>query len=63
MRNADVIRVQRALNAAGAPGLRVTGRYNRATRTAVGAYQRRVGIRSTRVVAQLTWAALMKGRR
>jgi peptidoglycan hydrolase-like protein with peptidoglycan-binding domain len=63
MHNADVIRVQRALNAAGAPTLRVTGRYNKATQTAVGAYQRRVGIRSTRVVAQLTWAALMKGRR
>jgi peptidoglycan hydrolase-like protein with peptidoglycan-binding domain len=63
MRNADVIRVQRALNAAGAPWLKVTGRYNRATQAAVGAYQHRVGIRSTRVVAQLTWAALMKGRR
>jgi peptidoglycan hydrolase-like protein with peptidoglycan-binding domain len=63
MRNADVIRVQRALNAAGAPWLKVTGRYNRATQAAVGAYQRRVGIKSTRVVAQLTWAALMKGRR
>jgi peptidoglycan hydrolase-like protein with peptidoglycan-binding domain len=63
MRNADVIRVQRALNAAGAPTLRVTGRYNKATQAAVGAYQRRVGIRATRVVAQLTWAALTKGRR
>jgi hypothetical protein len=63
MRNADVTRVQRALNAAGAPGLRITGNYNRATRAAVGAYQRRVGIRPTQVVAQLTWAALTKGRR
>ena len=63
MRNADVVRVQRALNAAGAPGLRVTGRYNRATQAAVGAYQRRVGIKATHVVAQLTWTALMKGRR
>ena len=34
-----------------------------ATSTAVGAYQRSVGISSTRVVASLTWAALMKGRR
>lgn len=62
-RGADVIRVQRALNAAMAPHLRVTGRYNPATQAAVGAYQRAVGIRSTQVVAQLTWAALMKGRR
>jgi peptidoglycan hydrolase-like protein with peptidoglycan-binding domain len=63
MHNSDVVRVQRALNAAGAPGLRITGRYNKATQAAVGAYQRRVGIRATRVVAQLTWAALTKGRR
>jgi peptidoglycan hydrolase-like protein with peptidoglycan-binding domain len=63
MHNSDVVRVQRALNAAGAPDLRITGRYNKATQAAVGAYQRRVGIRATRVVAQLTWAALTKGRR
>ena len=63
MRNADVIRVQRALNAAMSPDLTVTGRYNRATQAAVGAYQRRVGIKPTRVVATLTWSALMKGRR
>jgi len=61
-RNPDVVRVQRALNAAGAPRLSVTGVYNRATRSAVGAYQRRTGIKPTQVVAQLTWAALMKGR-
>ena len=61
-RNPDVVRVQRALNAAGSPLLKVTGIYNRATQSAVGAYQRRTGIKPTRVVAQLTWAALMKGR-
>jgi hypothetical protein len=63
MTNVDVIRVQRALNAAMAPRLKVTGVYNKATRAAVGAYQARVGIRSTRVVATLTWSALAKGRR
>ena len=63
MSNADVIRVQRALNAATGARLTVTGRYNKATRKAVGAYQKRVGIRSTKVVATKTWAALTKGRR
>jgi peptidoglycan hydrolase-like protein with peptidoglycan-binding domain len=63
VRGADVIRVQRALNAAMGPHLRVTGVYDKPTRVAVGAYQTRVGIRSTRVVAKLTWAALLKGRR
>lgn len=63
MRNSDVIRVQRALNAAMAPDLNVTGVYNRATRAAVGAYQKRLGIKQTRVVATLTWSALTKGRR
>jgi peptidoglycan hydrolase-like protein with peptidoglycan-binding domain len=59
----DVIRAQRALNAAISPNLKVTGVYDQATQTAVGAYQRRVGINPTQVVATLTWAALTKGRR
>jgi peptidoglycan hydrolase-like protein with peptidoglycan-binding domain len=59
----DVTRVQRALNAAGTPHLTVTGTYNRATALAVGAYQRRVGVTATRVVAARTWAALVAGRR
>lgn len=63
LRHADVVRVQRALNAAMAPGLRITGRYNKATRAAVGSYQRRVGISQTKVVASRTWRALLKGRR
>jgi hypothetical protein len=63
MRNDDVARVQRALNAAISPALKVTGRYNKATQAAVGAYQKRVGIKPTRVVATKTWAALGKGRR
>jgi len=63
MHNSDVIRVQRALNAAMAPNLTITGGYDAATQAAVGAYQKQVGIRPTRVVANLTWSALMKGRR
>jgi peptidoglycan hydrolase-like protein with peptidoglycan-binding domain len=59
----DVVRVQRALNAAMAPHLRVTGGYNRATQRAVIAYQKRTGIRPTGVVANLTWGALVRGRR
>jgi peptidoglycan hydrolase-like protein with peptidoglycan-binding domain len=62
-RHPDVIRAQRALNAAMAPKLRITGRYNRATRAAVVAYQKRVGISPTGVVAVQTWSALRKGRR
>ncbi len=60
---ADVVRVQRALNAAGKPRLKVTGSYNRATRRAVGVYQRRVGVQATRVVGPETWSALRAGRR
>jgi hypothetical protein len=63
MSNVDVIRVQRALNAAMKPRLEINGVYDKATQAAVGAYQARVGIRSTRVVATLTWAALGKGTR
>ena len=62
-RNPDVIRVQRALNAAITPRLRITGAYNRATQRAVVAYQKRVGIKRTGVVATLTWRALSRGRR
>jgi hypothetical protein len=59
----DVVRAQRALNAAISPHLKVSGTYTRATRLAIGDYQRRVGISPTGVVATKTWAALLKGRR
>jgi hypothetical protein len=62
VRGADVVRVQRALNAAGSPMLKITGIYNLATKHAIVAYQKRVGIKPTGMVAKLTWAALMKGR-
>ena len=63
VRNDDVVRAQRALNAAISPHLKVTGVYSRATRAAVREYQHRVGISPTGVVATKTWRALTKGRR
>ena len=62
-RSSDVVRAQRALNAALTANLRITGGYNRATRRAVVAYQKRVGITPTGMVATLTWRALGRGRR
>ncbi|MBW8750271.1 MAG: DUF1906 domain-containing protein [Propionibacteriales bacterium] len=59
----DIALLQRALNAAISLRLKVTGAYDKATQAAVGAYQKRVGIKPTRVVATKTWAALLKGRR
>ena len=62
-RGADVVMVQRALNAAGAWYVPVSGVYDARTAAAVGSYQRAVGIRATKVVAAQTWAALKAGRR
>ena len=59
---ADVVRLQRALNAAVSRRLPVTGHFGPRTRNAVGAYQRKVGIRATKVVAAQTWSALRAGR-
>ncbi len=62
-RGADVVRVQRAMNAASAPHLRITGVYNKATGRAVGAYQRKIGLKVTKRVGGPTWSALRAGRR
>jgi peptidoglycan hydrolase-like protein with peptidoglycan-binding domain len=62
-RGADVVRVQRAMNAARKPRLKITGVYNRATAKAVGAYQRKVGLSATKVVDASTWSAMRSGRR
>lgn len=62
-RGADVVRVQRALNAAGNPRLKVSGVYGRGTRLAVAGYQRSVGIKPSGIVGRLTWKALLEGRR
>ena len=62
MTNADAVRVQRAMNAALARGLAVSGTYRPATATAVKAYQRAVGLPVTGTVTAATWAALERGR-
>ena len=59
---ADVIRLQRALNAARGARLRPNGIFDLRTAKAVGAYQRQVGLKPTRTVASKTWAALRSGR-
>ena len=59
----DVVRVQRALNAAGSPALTVSGTYDAATRAAVVAYQRSLGSAGAGIVGTRTWAALEAGRR
>ena len=59
---ADVIRVQRAINAASASQLTPNGVYGASTAAAVSAYQKRVGISPTGVVASLTWGAMKAGR-
>ena len=59
---ADVTRVQRALNATGAPALRITSRYDAATAAAVAAYQKALGLSASRVVVSATWTALEAGR-
>ena len=58
-----VLRVQRSLNAGSAAGLKVTGLYDNATTDAVRAYQSRVGLPTTGVVAPDTWGKLTAGAR
>lgn len=60
-RNADVLRVQRALNAAGKVRIAMSGYYNAETRDAVKWYQKRVGLRPNGVVNQATWDKLRAG--
>lgn len=61
VRGADVVRVQRALHAAGLGDLHINGRYDHATAKAVRSYQRRVGVPATGVVGRTTWRYLEKG--
>jgi peptidoglycan hydrolase-like protein with peptidoglycan-binding domain len=58
----DVMRVQRAMNAALTRHLKVNGIYNKPTKKAIRAYQRKVGVARTGVVGWYTWAALRTGR-
>jgi peptidoglycan hydrolase-like protein with peptidoglycan-binding domain len=59
----DVVRVQRALNAAAGPLLKVSGTYGAGTRNAVAAYQRAVGVKASGIVGARTWAAFEAGKR
>ena len=59
----DVVRVQRALNAAADPRITVSGTYGAGTRRAVSAYQQAVGIKASGVVGAATWRAFEAGRR
>ncbi len=63
VRGADVTRVQRALNAAATPQLKVSGTYGAGTRRAVAAYQRAVGVKASGIVGRRTWAAFERGAR
>ncbi|HET9828479.1 MAG TPA: glycoside hydrolase domain-containing protein [Nocardioidaceae bacterium] len=56
-----VRRVQRALNAADAAGLRVSGVFDSRTTAAVKRYQREHGLSRTGVVAVATWRRLLAG--
>jgi Domain of unknown function (DUF1906)/Putative peptidoglycan binding domain len=58
---AGVFRIQRALNAAGTPRLAVTGVYDAPTDAAVRAWQKRVGLSVTGVVAPNSWKRLQAG--
>lgn len=61
VRGADVVRLQRALHAAGLADVHINGRYDHATAVAVRSYQRRVGLPSTGVVGRTTWRYLEHG--
>jgi peptidoglycan hydrolase-like protein with peptidoglycan-binding domain len=63
MTTADATRVQRAMNAAIAARLAVSGTYRQATATAVRQYQQAVGVAVTGTVTAATWVALERGRR
>lgn len=63
VRGADVIRAQRALNAASKAALRITGIYDTATRNAARAYQVKRKISPTEgIIARITWTSLAAGK-
>ena len=61
-RGSDVIRVQRAMNAATSAHLKVTGVFNKATGRAVATYRKHVKIRRGQTVTAAVWTALHRGR-
>lgn len=63
VRGADVIRAQRALNAAGPGMIKVTGVYTAKTQSAARQYQIENKISPTRgIIARITWGVLSTGR-
>jgi peptidoglycan hydrolase-like protein with peptidoglycan-binding domain len=60
-RGTDVVRLQRALHAAGLVHVHINGHYDHATAKAVRNYQRRVGLPSTGIVGRTTWRYLEHG--
>ncbi|HET6154406.1 MAG TPA: glycoside hydrolase domain-containing protein [Marmoricola sp.] len=63
VRGADVIRAQRALNAATSSRVAITGIYDTTTQLAASGYQKANRISPTQgIIAALTWAALGSGR-
>ncbi len=59
----DVRRVQRALQAAGATRLKITGRYTRRTAAVVRNWQDDIGHQDSGIVTRRSWRALRAGRR
>jgi Domain of unknown function (DUF1906)/Putative peptidoglycan binding domain len=59
----DVRRVQRALQAAGATKLKITGRYTRRTAAVVRGWQGDVGHQDSGIVTRRSWRALRAGTR
>lgn len=63
VKGADVIRAQRALNAATEARLTITGIYDAPTQKAAKAYQAKLKITPTEgIIAKVTWAALVIGK-
>jgi len=58
----DVIRIQRAMNAATSRRLKVTGVFNAATGNAVAAYRKKLRMTKQPVVTAAVWRALHRGR-
>lgn len=58
----DVVRAQRALNAAGDARLAITGKFDSATYWATKSYQKAVGVQTTGAIGSVTWRYLSYGK-
>jgi len=61
-RGPDVIRIQRAMNAATSAHLKVTGVFNRATGRAVASYRSHLKMHRSQAVTTAVWTAVHRGR-